>query len=430
MLRTPGPPPGPAAQPCPCSGPAARHDPVFRGLAPNPGPAACQPPAASAPGPYGACCAAQSGPGPAPAACQDPVFLAFGPSGPWPGAQPGPCCGPAACHDPVFCGSWPNWPGHLRAAWLSGRVRVRAAVRAGDVRHLAGRRAVRPGHRAPGPGRYGPWPYGPWPAGPGPLPGPERAWSRRSGGELALPVACRPVPGLPVPVSRLAGRPRLSLPVGILPWPGPLPGTWPAGTVLAGPRLLGRVLAWAALDPGQAAPAPAGPAAPVAAHSWAGLVSRWLLPVRPRSGGHPGGRLSRPPLRLPGRALSLVSRCLPLAWVPLSRIPGLPCVAGPVRPRGLTRGPGLPGRTRTLARCVRVRPGALRVVEPRRARAARWRLALLARARLARPGACRGRGPVGRGRGRPTPGIASSGRCQGRSADAGSYTACLPERGG
>jgi len=72
---------------------------------------------------------------------------------------------------------------------------------------------------------------------------PEGAWTRLSGSELALPVADWALPRRPLPVSGLAGRPGLPLPVGILPWPGPVPGTWPAGATLARPRLLTWVLA-------------------------------------------------------------------------------------------------------------------------------------------------------------------------------------------
>jgi hypothetical protein len=172
--------------------------------------------------------------------------------------------------------------------------------------------------------------------------------------------------------------------------------------MLAGPRLLRRVLAWAAL------------ALATRYRSWlaryAGarpllgrVISRCLLPARRRS-RPPGRRLSRPALRLPGKALSLVSRCLPRTRVPRSRVSGLPCEAGPVRPRGPARGPSLTGRPRTLTRCVRERPGALRVVEPRGPRAAGWRLALLARTRLAR---ARGRLPRA-GTGRTRPGTANT----------------------
>ena len=269
-------------------------------------------------------------------------------------------------------------PGHLGTAWLSGRVRVCAAVGAGNVRHLPGRRAVRPAHgrlalnERPLAGRARS------------VPGPERPGPLLPGGELALPVADCPLARLALPVSRLAGRPRLSLPVGILPWPRCLPGTRPASTVLARPRLLRGVLAGRALTL-------AGRRGSRLARSaggrplLGGLVSRWL-PVWPGSRRPPGHRLlvrlSRPALCLPGEALSLISLCLPLAWVPLPRIPGLPWITGPLRP--WARVTGLPRRTGAWSWCVRVRLGALRVVEPRRARAARGRWALLARPRLAR----------------------------------------------
>jgi hypothetical protein len=256
-------------------------------------------------------------------------------------------------------------PGHLGTAWLSGRVRVCAAVGAGNVRHMTGRRAVRPAHgrlalnerslarRARS------------------LSGPERPRSLLPGGELALPV------------SRLAGRPRLSLPVGILPWPRCLPGTRPASTVLARPRLRrvlsGRALTLAGRHGSRLARYAGG--RPLLG----GLVSRWL-PVRPGSRRPPGHwllvRLSRPALCLPGEALSLIPLCLPLARVPLPRIPGLPWITRPLGP--WARVTGLPRRIRAWPWCVHVRSGALRVGEPRRARAARGRWAWLARARLAR----------------------------------------------
>jgi hypothetical protein len=282
--------------------------------------------------------------------------------------------------------------GRPRAAGVSGRVRVGAAVRAGDVRHPTGRRAVRAGHRR--------LPLTELPltelvelaltelplaelslaelvelllielplaelvelalaelalielalaelalielalaelalielalielalAGRPlalPLSRPERAWSWLPGSELALPVAGWALPRVPLPVSRLTGRPRLPLPAGILPWPGPVPGTWPAGAVLARPRLLTRVLAWAALTlarrySSRLARCACGP-------FLSGLISRWLLPVLPRSRRPPGRRLSRPALRLPGEALALTPLRLLLTWVPLTRIPGLP----------------------------------------------------------------------------------------------------------
>ena len=219
--------------------------------------------------------------------------------------------------------------GRPRAAGLSGRVRVGAAVRAGDIRHPTGRRAVWAGHRrlsltellltelvelaltellltelvelaltelvelalvelvepplverrlsdrrlAGRPRSLS-------------LSRPEWDWSRLPGSELALPVTGWALPRVPLPVSGLAGWPRLSLPVGILPWPGPVPGTWPAGAVLARPRLLTCVLAWAALTPARRyssrlARCAGGP-------FLGGLVSRWQLPVLPRSRRPPG----------------------------------------------------------------------------------------------------------------------------------------------
>ena len=266
--------------------------------------------------------------------------------------------------------------GRPRAAGLSGRVRVGAAVRAGDIRHPTGRRAVWAGHRRLAltellltelvelaltellltdlvelaltelaltelvelpltelvelplvelvepplverrlserrlAGR------------PRSLSRPEWDWSRLPGSELALPVTGWALPRVPLPVSGLAGWPRLSLPVGILPWPGPVPGTWPAGAMLARPRLLTCVLAWAALTPARRyssrlARCAGGP-------FLGGLVSRWQLPVLPRSRRPPGRRLSRPALRLPGEALAPTPLRLLLTWVPLSRISGLP----------------------------------------------------------------------------------------------------------
>ncbi|HEX3388206.1 MAG TPA: hypothetical protein VHT94_04130 [Streptosporangiaceae bacterium] len=116
----------------------------------------------------------------------------------------------------------------------------------------------------------------------------ELAGSRLSGGELTLPVAGWPLPRLSLPVSGLAGRPRLSLPVGTLLWLGPLPGTGPARTLLAGPRLPRGVLACTAL-------ALAGRHS--ARLTWhpggrpllRGLVSRWLRAAS-RSRRPPGRR--------------------------------------------------------------------------------------------------------------------------------------------
>jgi hypothetical protein len=282
-------------------------------------------------------------------------------------------------------------PGHMGTAWLSRRVRVSAAVGAGHVRRLPGRRTVRPAHgRLALAGR-------PLASRVRSLSGPERPRSLLPGGELALPVAGCPLARLPLPVSRLAGRPRLSLPVGILPWPRCLPGSWPASTVLARPRLLHRVLAGRALTlagrHGSRLARYAG-GRPLLG----GAVSRWL-PVWPGSRWPPGHRLlvrlSRAALCLPGEALSLISLGLPLSRVSLPRIPGLPWITRPLRP--WTRVTGLPRRTRAWPGCVHVRPGALRVVEPRRARAARGRWALLARARLPRRTLPR----AGTGRARP-----------------------------
>jgi len=292
-------------------------------------------------------------------------------------------------------------PGRLGTAWLSGRVRVRAAVGAGNVRHRPGRRAVRPAH--------GPLALNERPLArrAGSLSGPERPRSLLPGGKLAWPVAECPLARLPLPVSRLSGRPRLSLPVGILPGPRCLPGTWPGSTVLARPRLLCRILAGRTLTL-------AGRRGSRLARSaggrplLGGLISRWL-PVWPGSRWPPGHRLlvrlSRPALCLPGEPLSLISLCLislclPLAWVPLPRIPGLPWIARPLRP--WARVTGLPRRIRAWPWCVRVRLRALRVVEPRRARAARGHRALLARARLSRR-------PLPRaGAGRARPGTANA----------------------
>jgi hypothetical protein len=224
-------------------------------------------------------------------------------------------------------------PGHLRGARLSGRVRVGVAVLVGDIRRLAGCLPVRPGH-----GRLAPAERTrtelaltlalagrPWP-----LLLTELAGSRRSGVKLALPVACWPLPRLSLPVSGLAGRPRLAMTVGTLLCPGPLPGTGPARVALA----------------------------------WPGL---------PRSRRPPGRRpvlRSRPALRLPWVGLGLPLEVLFLVPVPLV-------------PRDL-RARGAVGRTLAGPGCVRVRPRPLRVVGPRRAGPARRRRARLARPRLAR----------------------------------------------
>ncbi|MDX6416256.1 MAG: hypothetical protein QOG28_876 [Trebonia sp.] len=259
----------------------------------------------------------------------------------------------------------------LRAAGLSGAVRVGVAVRAGDIRHLTGRLAVRPGRGCLArtersrterslAGR------------PRPLSRPELAGSLRSGGELTLPVAGWPLPGLPLPVPGLAGRPRLSLPVATLPCLRSLPGTWPARTmlartVLARPGRLRRVLA--------------GPALTLlrwhgsrVAGSSRGPVSRWR-PAASRSRRPPG---RRPVVRRALSALCLSREGLGPPGEVLSLIPGLPGIPGHLRPRGAA------GRARAWPGRVSVRTRPLRVVEPGRARPARWRRALLARTRLAR----------------------------------------------
>jgi hypothetical protein len=257
-------------------------------------------------------------------------------------------------------------PWHLSAARLSGTVRVGVAVRARDIRHLTGGRAVWSGH-----GRLAPAERiltglalagRPWSA-----PLTELAGSRLSGGELTLPVVGLPLPGLSLPVSGLAGRPRLSLTIGTLLWPGPLPGTRPARTMLAGPWLPRGVLACTALALARR---------PGARLTWhpggrpllSGLVSR-CLPAASRSRRPPGRRpvlRSLPAVCLSGVGLGLSGEILPL-------IPGIP---GHLRPRGVA------GRALAWPRCVRVRPWA-RVVETSRARPARWRRARLAGARLA-----------------------------------------------
>jgi hypothetical protein len=262
-------------------------------------------------------------------------------------------------------------PWHLSAARLSGAVRVGVAVRARDIRHLTGGLAVRSGH-----GRLAPAERtltGLALAGrPRPVSLTELAWSWLSGGELTLPVAGLPRPRLSLPVAGLAGRPRLSLTMGTLLWPWPLPGTGPARTVLAGPRLPRGVLACTAL-------ALAGwHSARLTWHPGgrpllSGLVSRWL-PAASRSRRPPG---RRPVLRsLPAVCLSGVGLGLPGEVLPL--IPGLPGIPGPLRPRGVV------GLVLAWPWRVRVRPWTLCVVETSRARAARWRRARLAGARLAR----------------------------------------------
>ncbi|MGH3252596.1 MAG: hypothetical protein ACRDOI_41160, partial [Trebonia sp.] len=174
---------------------------------------------------------------------------------------------------------------------------------------------------------------------PGTLSGPELAGARLAGRELALRVARRPLPGLPLPVSRLAGRPRLPLVVGTTPGPRPLFRTGPASTVLAGPvlagpRLLRRVLAGAALalagwHGARLARYPAG--RPLLGE----LVSR-CLPVRTR---WPPGR--RALIRLPRSARCLPREVLPriplfllTARLPRPRSPGRPRVPRARRPAG------------------------------------------------------------------------------------------------
>lgn len=200
----------------------------------------------------------------------------------------------------------------------------------------------------------------------------ELAGSRLPGGELALPVAGWPLPRLSLPVTGLAGRPRLSLTMGTLLWPGPLPVTGPARTRLAGPRLRRGVLACTAL-------ALAGRhSARLTRHPGGrpllrGLVSRWL-PAASRSRRPPG---RRPVLRsLPAVCLSGVGLGLPGEVLPL--IPGFPWIPGHLRPRGVV------GLVLAWPWRVRVRPWTLRVVETTRARPARRRRARLPGARLAR----------------------------------------------
>ena len=76
---------------------------------------------------------------------------------------------------------------------------------------------------------------------------------------------------------------------------------------------------------------------------------------------------------LPAVCLSGVGLGLPGEVLPL--IPGLPGIPGPLRPRGVV------GLVLAWPWRVRVRPWTLCVVETSRARAARWRLALLRPAR-------------------------------------------------
>jgi hypothetical protein len=261
-------------------------------------------------------------------------------------------------------------PGHLRAAGLPGSVGVGIAVRAGDIRRLAGRLAVGPGRWRLAPAERTrnelaladrPWP----------LPLTELAGSRLSGSELALPVAGRPLPRFSLPVSGLAGRPRLFMTVGTLLCPGPLPGTRPARIVLAGPGLLPRGVR-AGTGLGLARRHCTGLTWYTAGRPLLSGVSRWLR-VLSRSRRPPGrGPVlrSRPSLRLPWVGLTLPLEVLFLVPVPL--------VPGHLRPRGAV------GRTLAGPGCVRVRPRPLRVVGPRGAGPARWRRARLARPRLAR----------------------------------------------
>ena len=267
--------------------------------------------------------------------------------------------------------------GHLRAARLSGAVRVGVAVRP-DIRHLTGRRAVRPGAwrltlaeriltELTLAGR-------PWPLVlteltlAGLLPG----------SELTLPVAGWSLLRFSPPVSGLSRRPRLFVTVGILLWPRSLAGTRPARAGLAWPGRPGGVLSRTALGltlGGRHGTRRTGPLL-------SGLVSR-LLPAASRSRWPPGRgaalRRSRPALcgpgvgpGLPGEVLSLIPRFLR--------------ISGRLRRRT--------SRTLTWSRCVRVGPRPLRVVGPRRARPAWWCRARLARTLLARgslPGAGAGR---------------------------------------
>ena len=200
----------------------------------------------------------------------------------------------------------------------------------------------------------------------------ELAGSRLPGGELALPVACWPLPRLSLPVSGLAGRPRLSLTVGTLLWPGPLPGARPARTVLAWPWLPRGVLARTALALARRHGARLT-RQPGGRPLLRGLVSGWL-PAASCSRWPPG---RRPVLRsLPAVCLSWIGLGRPSEVLPL--IPGFTWIPWHLRPRGVV------GRALAWPRCVRVRPWALRVVETGRARTARWRRARLAWARLAR----------------------------------------------
>lgn len=238
-----------------------------------------------------------------------------------------------------------------------------------------------------------------------PLSRPELARSLLARRELALPVSGWTRPGFPLRVPRLAAWPRLPLAVCRLPWlrrlsrPRGLPCARPARAILAGPRLLSRVLAGTAALTGSAAlagtPAMSGATAlagrgrhgsrrrrrAAACPLLGGLVSRWL-PVRSRP-RWPAGRRRLLPLPRSARCLSWV---IPSGVIPslIPRVPRIPCPritrAWIPRSRGLG---GVSGGTRAL--CVLWRLRSPWVIEPRGARGARGSRALLARGREAGP---------------------------------------------